>query len=98
MRPGQEPREEMGPDKGFSKKELMDAADISAKVFDQIRKVSRVKGPSHGGLRWMFPFADVITMIHAAEGGRFTDNGGPAGVAWRNLLDERGVKVPKKQK
>lgn len=96
MRRGQEIREEMGPDQGFSKQELMDAAALSAKVFDQIRKASRVRGPSHGGLRWMFPFEDVIIMIHRAESGTFSERGAPAALAWRELLLERGVTVPKK--
>jgi len=98
MRRGQEPREEMGEDQGFSKGELMEAAAMSAKVCDAIRKAARVKGPSHGGLRWMFPFEDIVTMIHRAESGSFSERGSTASVAWRALLEEKGVKVPAKKK
>lgn len=82
------------PDDGqayFTKQELLDAADISSKTFDMIRKAARVKGPGHGGLTWPFPLVDVITLIRVAEGGRFTERGAPAALGWRAMLSEAGI-------
>jgi hypothetical protein len=77
----------------FSKQELLDAADLSSKTFDLIRKAARVRGPTHGGLNWEFSLEDVLLLIHAAEGGRFTERGAPAAIAWRAMLQEQGIQV-----
>lgn len=84
MRRGQELR----PPKpgGFTKQQLLEAAGVSPKTFDTIRKAARVRGPSHGGLNWMFSTDDIEAMIHRAESGTFTERGGPAASAWRALL------------
>ena len=66
---------------------------LSPKTFDAIRKVARVKGPSHGGNSWVFNAEEVKALIRTAEGGRFTERGGPIGAAWRALLLERGIEV-----
>jgi len=76
-------------DDGWTKQELMSASGLSAKTFDMIRKAARVRGPSHGGLGWVFSAADVETMVGRAESGRFSERGGPAAAAWRGLLAER---------
>ena len=86
MRRGQSPRST----EGFTKQELLDAAGISPKVFDSIRKAARVRGPSHGGRNWLFSRDEVLTMIERAEGGTFTERGPPAAVAWRALLEGAG--------
>lgn len=92
MRRGQSPRDTSSP--GFSKGQLLDAAAISAKVFDNIRRTARVPGPSHGGLHWHIPVADILEMIRVAEGGRFTQIGRPIAEAWRGLLIEHGHLAP----
>ena len=85
-------REEI-PETGWTKQELIDASGLSAKTFDSLRKAARVRGPSHGGLNWVFSIEDVIALIHRAESGQWTERGGPAGVAWRALLAEHGVEI-----
>lgn len=72
---------------GFTKQELLEAGAISAKTFDLIRKVARVKGPSHGGLNWMFSREDVRALVHSASGGRFTERGPGPAAAWERLLN-----------
>lgn len=79
---------------GFTKQQLLDACDLSAKSFDTIRKAARVKGPSHGGLNHVFSVEDLIQIIHRAESGTFTDRGAPAAKAWRAFATENGVFVP----
>ena len=71
---------------GFTKSELLEAGGISAKTFDLIRKAARVRGPSHGGLNWMFSREDVRALIHCASGGRFTERGAGPASAWERLL------------
>jgi len=79
---------------GFTKQELLDACELSAKSFDTIRKAARVKGPSHGGLNHVFSVEDLIQIIHRAESGTFTDRGAPAAKGWRALAVENGIFVP----
>lgn len=79
---------------GFTKQELLDACELSAKSFDTIRKAARVKGPSHGGLNHVFSVEDLIQIIHRAESGTFTDRGAPAAKSWRALATENGIFVP----
>jgi len=86
------------PEDGISKEELLEAADISSKTFDMIRKASRVRGPSHGGLDHIFPIDDIKDIIRTAEGGRFTERGAPAAQAWRAMLAERGIKMEEPRK
>lgn len=76
---------------GWTKQELMDAAGLSAKTFDTIRKAARVKGPTHGGLTHVFGVEDLITLTKKAGGGTFTERGGPAVKAWTAMLVEAGV-------
>lgn len=71
---------------GFTKEELLEAGDLSSKTFDMIRKAARVKGPAHGGLSFFFPIEDVAALVRTAEGGRFTERGGPAAQGWRKHL------------
>ncbi len=77
----------------FTKQELLDAADLSSKTFDLIRKAARVRGPSHGGLSFEFSLDDVRLLIHTAQGGRFTERGAPAAIAWRAMLQEHGIRL-----
>jgi hypothetical protein len=86
MRRGQERRTHAG--ETFTKQQLLEAADISSKTFDMIRKAARIKGPPHGGLNWEFSREEVATLIHRAASGRFTERGAPAALAWQKLLDE----------
>lgn len=72
---------------GFTKARLLEAADLSPKTFDLIRKAARVKGPSHGGLNWVFSRDDLRALIHCAGGGRFTERGPGPAAAWQRLLD-----------
>ncbi|MCC6677094.1 MAG: hypothetical protein IT436_08115 [Phycisphaerales bacterium] len=72
---------------GFTKAELLEASGLSAKTFDMIRKAARVKGPSHGGLNWMFTREDVRALVHCAGGGRFTERGPGPAAAWERLLN-----------
>jgi hypothetical protein len=81
------------PSQGWTKQDLLDAATLSAKTFDTLRKAARIKGPGHGGLSWVFSIDDVIALIHRAESGQWTDRGAPAAVAWRALLTERGIEL-----
>ena len=74
--------------RGWTKQELMDAAEVSPKTFDNIRKAARVRGPSHGGRKWVFSAEDVTALIYRAEGGTFTERGPAAADAWRRLLAE----------
>jgi len=76
----------------------MDAGALSAKTFDLIRKAARVRGPSHGGLNWVFSAADVGALVMRAESGSFTERGGLAAAAWRKLLQESGVVVAEARK
>jgi len=85
-------------DLGWTKEELLDAGGISSKTFDMIRKASRVKGPGHGGLDWVFTVDELQTIIRTAEGGRFTERGAPAAAGWRGLLIERGVVMEEPRK
>lgn len=82
-----------GASEGITKQELLEAAGISSKTFDTIRKAARIKGPSHGGLSWVFSIEDVVALVKKAESGRFTERGEPAAKAWRALLLERGVRI-----
>ena len=75
---------------GVSKQELCNVGDISAKTFDLMRKAARVRGPSHGGLTFIFTFEDVVALIKKAESGSFTERGGFAAKAWRAMLIEQG--------
>lgn len=86
------------PQQGISKEELLEVANISSKTFDMIRKASRVRGPGHGGLEYIFPLEDVKQIIRTAEGGRFTERGAPAAAAWRAMLAERGVTMEEPRK
>lgn len=99
MRRGQSQRptfseQSTDPANGFTKQELIDASGISAKTFDTIRKAARVRGPGHGGLDWLFTLADVVALVQRAESGNFTERGGPAASAWRELLASKGVNPP----
>lgn len=93
MRRGQVRRPEIF---GFTKQQLLDATDLSAKTFDTLRKAARVSGPSHGGLNHVFSVDDLIRIIHKAESGNFTERGAPAAKAWRLFATEQGVFVPPK--
>lgn len=91
MRRGQLASDRVDPGEGWTKQQLLDAGNISAKLFDSIRKAARVPGPSHGGLNWVFPSGDVITIVRRAESGRFSERGTDAAKRWRALLAEHGV-------
>ncbi|MGE3109272.1 MAG: hypothetical protein AB7G11_04380 [Phycisphaerales bacterium] len=80
--------------KGFSKQELLEGSGLSAKTFDTIRKAARVRGPSHGGLNWLFSIEDVHALIRRAESGTFTQRGAPAAKAWRVMLEDAGAATP----
>lgn len=90
MRRGQTRRPNDSDPEAISKQELMDAAGISSKVFDSIRKAARIRGPGHGGLEWMFSRSDVEALIKKADSGLFTERGKPAAEAWRALLAGEG--------
>jgi hypothetical protein len=75
---------------GWTKAELVEACGLSAKTFDTVRKAARVRGPSHGGLNWVFSREDVEAMIHRAESGRFTEVGPGMADAWRKLMQGGG--------
>jgi len=77
----------------FTKQDLLDSGALSSKTFDLIRKAARVRGPSHGGLKHQFSLDDVRLLIRTAEGGRFTERGAPAAVAWREMLREQGIRL-----
>ncbi len=91
MRPNRD--KDQVPRSGWTKQDLIDASGLSAKTFDTLRKAARVRGPSHGGLNWVFSEDDVVALVHRAESGQWTERGGPAGVAWRALLAERGIEL-----
>jgi hypothetical protein len=76
------------PSRGWTKQELLDVCDLSPKAFDTIRKAARVKGPSHGGLSWVFSQDDILALIHRARSGTFTEIGPSAADAWEKLLNE----------
>lgn len=78
----------------WTKGELVDAAGVSPKTFDTIRKAARVKGPSHGGLKHRFSAMDLIALIQRVESGSFNRTGKPIGEAWRALLHEAGLVMP----
>jgi hypothetical protein len=99
---GQTPtRQSNDPDEGWTKQELIEAAGataaesndppLSPKTFDLIRKAARVRGPTHGGMTWVFSPEDLVALVQRAEGGAFTERGLPAARAWRALLAERGI-------
>ncbi len=90
MRRGQSIRPNDTDPNAFSKQQLLDAAGMSPKTFDALRKAARVRGPGHGGLNWMFSRDDINALISKAETGKFTEKGGPAAEAWRLLL-QNGV-------
>lgn len=91
MRPTR-PKEDR-PEFGWTKQELLESSGLSAKTFDALRKAARVRGPSHGGLNWLFSVEDVKALVHRAESGGWTERGGPAGVAWRALLSQQGFEL-----
>lgn len=108
MRRGDDAKSKHAGVDGWTKQELMEAVGeaavidgeggsrrggLSAKTFDAVRKTARVKGPSHGGLTWVFSAAEVIAMIRCAEGGKFSERGGPIAAAWRALLEAEGFAV-----
>lgn len=78
---------------GFTKQQLMEAANISANTFDRLRRAARIKGPSHGGLAWVIPFGDIQFLIRTAENGKHTEMGPPCALAWRQLLREHGQEL-----
>lgn len=78
----------------WTKAELIDAAAISPKRFDTIRKAARVKGPSHGGLKHVFSAMDLIALIQRAGSGTFSQTGKPIAEAWKTLLEEAGMRMP----
>ncbi|HYE62803.1 MAG TPA: hypothetical protein VD997_12475 [Phycisphaerales bacterium] len=87
-RPGADDRIGGQPEaQGWTKAELLEACDLSPKSFDTLRKAARVRGPSHGGLNWVFSRADVEALIHRAESGKFTEMGPTAAAAWKKLLN-----------
>ena len=96
MRRGQQRSERTDPENGFTKQELLEASGLSSKSFDNIRKAARVRGPNHGGLNWVFSLDDVVSFIHRAESGNFTERGAPAAKLLREYLGERGIRVPEK--
>jgi hypothetical protein len=91
MRRGQTRRPNDSDPEALSKQQLLDAAGISSKTFDNIRKAARIKGPGHGGLDWMFSKAEVEALIKKADSGLFTERGKPAAEAWRALLRGEGL-------
>jgi len=91
MRRGQTRRPEVF---GFTKQQLLDACELSAKSFDTLRKAARVRGPSHGGLNHVFTVEDLVALVHRAESGNFTERGVPAAKAWRQLAVENGITIP----
>jgi len=108
MRRGDDAKSQHAGVDGWTKQELMEGVGegavidgeggsrrggLSAKTFDALRKASRVRGPSHGGLTWVFSADEVIAMIHCAEGGKFSERGGPIAAAWRAMLESEGVRV-----
>ena len=95
MRRGQSPRRQLPEGQSFTKAELLDAAEISPKTFDTIRKAARVTGPGHGGMNWEFSVEEVCRLITRAESGTFSERGLPAARGWRKLLEERGFAGPK---
>jgi len=97
MRRGQENHDDLygnDPANGWTKQVLVEAAGISTRTFDTIRKAARVRGPSHGGLNWVFSVENVIALIRRAESGTFSDRGKPIAATWRELMIERGMEMP----
>lgn len=97
MRPGQSPRRQLPEGQAFTKSDLLDAANISPKTFDTIRKAARISGPGHGGMNWEFSLDEVHRLITRAESGTFSERGLPAALGWRRLLVERGLPGPKNE-
>lgn len=65
----------------------MEAGAISSGIFDAIRKASRVKGPSHGGLDWLFHPDDIKTLIAQCRKKTHTERGGEQiAQAWEALM------------
>jgi hypothetical protein len=93
MRRGQSPDDRKDPSQGFTKRQLLEVADLSPKTFDTIRKAARIRGPGHGGLNWVFSIEDVVALIRRAESGTFSERGAPAAVAWRALLADEGYRL-----
>ncbi|MBY0310883.1 MAG: hypothetical protein K2W85_02315 [Phycisphaerales bacterium] len=87
-------RPQADPGATWTKGVLIEAAKISAKTFDTIRKSARVPGPSHGGLTHPYSASDLIALIQKAESGRFSEIGAPIAEAWRPLLKEAGLVMP----
>lgn len=87
-------RSRLPAEQGWTKQQLMEAADISGKTFDTIRKAARVKGPSHGGLGYIFDEQDMFALIAKTESGRFSQLGPAVAAAWRILLKEAGIQMP----
>ncbi len=85
---------ESAPRTGWTKGELVDAAEISPKTFDTIRKAARIKGPSHGRLGHVFDHQDMFALIQKVESGRFSVAGPSIAKAWRALLAEAKVVMP----
>jgi hypothetical protein len=81
-------------EEGWTKQQLMEAADLSGKTFDTIRKAARVKGPTHGGLGYIFDEQDMFALIAKVESGRFSQIGPSAARSWRALLAEAGIQMP----
>jgi hypothetical protein len=79
---------------GWTKRELIEVAELSPRSFDTIRKAARIKGPSHGGLNHVFDQEDMFALIQKAESGKFTVLGPVAARAWRVLLVEAGIVMP----
>ena len=94
MRRGQSLRPNDHDPDAFSKQQLLEAADISSKTFDAIRKAARVRGPGHGGLNWMFSRADIQAIIRKARSGQFTERGPAAAEAWKLMLENGAPAEP----
>lgn len=71
---------------GFTKRELMEAAGVTSGMFDVVRRAARVRGPSHGGMDWVYSREDVMTMARKAQDGNLRERAGDAGKAWEALL------------
>lgn len=78
---------------GWTKQELMTAGELSAKAFDRLRKAARVRGPSHGGLSWVFSAEDLVSLVRRAESGGFSESRAGTARAWRLLLRDRGMEM-----
>lgn len=92
MRRGQSLQQ--SPEHGFTKAELVEAAQLSPKTFDTLRKAARVPGPNHGGMTHMFSLEQVVALVDRAESGTFSERGGQAASAWRAMLLQHGIDPP----